>query len=121
MNKILSIAFILAIVLVLSEASKLRQQIITWNCEYSSLQYKSKGYSLRYVCTSSDSESEKVRSIVYFGSCKNTPKYLSEKNSSCKLSGQTIRCNEGSVNISSLTKFSKKKRQVICPRRKKGE
>lgn len=113
MNKILSIAFILAIVLVLSEASKLRQP--TWNCEYSSLQYKTKGFSLRYVCTSPDNE--KVRSIVYFSRCKITPEYLKSENSSCKLSGETIKCDEGSVNISSILEFSNKKRKLKCQRK----
>ena len=109
MNKILTIAFILAIVLVLSEASKLRQT--TWDCNYRPLKYKRKGFSLRYVCTSSDNE--KVRGIVYLSTCKLTPDYLNSENSSCKLSGETIRCNEGSINISSIYNFSKGK-EVIC-------
>ena len=114
MNKILSIAFILAIVLVLSEASKLRQT--TWDCKYSSLQHKVKGFSLRYVCTGPDNEN--VRSIVYFSRCKNTPKYLKKENSSCKLSKKSITCDEGSVDISSILNFSEKKRRVFCQRRK---
>ena len=114
MNKILSIAFILAIVLVLSEASKLRQS--NWSCKYSSLKYKVKGFSLRFVCTGP--ENEKVMSIVYFSGCQNTPGYIKNENSSCKLSEGTITCDQGSVNISSFLKFSEKKRQVTCQRRK---
>lgn len=113
MNKILSIAFILAIVLVLSEASKLRQT--KWTCNYSSLMYKVKGFSLKFVCTGP--ENENVRSIVYFSGCQNTPDYLKNENSSCKESEETITCDQGSVNISSILKFSKKKRQVTCQRR----
>ena len=114
MNKILSIAFILAIVLVLSEASKLRQT--KWSCNYSSLKYKVKGFSLKFVCSSSDND--KVRGIVYLSRCQNTPDYLKKENSSCKVSEETITCDQGSVNISSILKFSKKKRKVTCQRRK---
>ena len=107
MNKILSIAFILAIVLVLSEASKLRQT--NWSCKYSSLKYKTKGYSLKYVCSGPDNE--KVRSIVYFSRCQNTPGYLKSENSSCQLPRKTltITCDEGNVDISSILGVSKKK------------
>ncbi len=113
MNKILSIAFILAIVLVLSEASKLRQT--TWDCNYRPLKYKRKGFSLRYVCTGPDNE--KVRGIVYLSRCQNTPDYLKNENSSCKLSKESITCDEGSVDISSIFIFTKSK-EVTCQRRK---
>ncbi len=110
MNKILSITFILAIVLVLSKASKLRQT--TWDCQYSHLKYKTKGFSLKFHCTSSEGES--VKSLVYFSRCKKTPNYLKDLNSSCNQSEKSIKCNEGDVDINSILKFSSKKRKLVC-------
>lgn len=110
MIKIFSMAFILAILVGLSDSSLLRQE--QWECKYFLLKERVSGFKIKYDCENSNDYT--VNSILSnVQRCKNAPEFLRTSNS-CKLKNNIIYCGDRSVNISSVVSFSSITKRLIC-------
>ena len=110
MIKIFSMAFILAILLGLSDSTLLRQE--EWKCNYFLLNDRISGYKIKYDCENSNDYT--VNSILTnVQNCKKAPQFM-KTSKSCKLRNNTINCGDESVDISSVVSFSLMTKRLIC-------